>query len=240
MVIHFFSYQNLFAQENEFLTIYTELYEPFIIEKENKLTGPYIDSFKKILTLNNIKYELSKAPNRRSLKTIEKEINTCVFSTNYSPESSETSLYVSKLSKMKIWAFTLKSNKNIKVNKLKDLKKYNIGAIDISEVSDILSTNSIEHTSILRSSSATKMLLSKRFDILISDINLDIQNDKEFNKIQKLMPIITVEKWLICNQKTNPILIKKLKEIFKKGLFADSVKDIWANYNLIDIYNASK
>ena len=240
IISSFTLHKNTFSQENEILTIYAEPFEPFIIEKNTELNGPYIDAFKKISLLNNIKYKLINVPIRRAINEVRNKKNICVFAANYSPEMAETALYVSKLSKMEIWAFSLKSKKNIKIRKISDLKKYHVGAIDISEIRDILSLNGINYTSIFHSSSGLKMLISNRFDVLISDINIDIQYKNDSQKIKKLIPIISVEKWLICNQNSDITLIKKLKTAFVGGLFSDSVREIWNKYGLINFYNNSR
>lgn len=238
LTLFILSFFPTFAHDNKIILL-SEAMEPFIKDNSGKLSGPFIEAFLKIATENKIELEFQKVPIRRALKDIEKLNNHCVFAANYSPETSETLLYVSRLSEIKIWAYSLKQ-RNININNIKNLNKYKIGAVDIAEVRDILSLNSIQYTPIFRSASAMQMLLSNRFDILIGDINLELLNKQDTKKIKQNIPIITVEKWLICNHNLSQQIVKKLKTAYVYGLFAPNTKEIWKKYDMIKFYNANK
>lgn len=231
-------YLPVFSQSNKIILL-AETMEPFIIEKNDKLTGPFIEAFQIIANEHDIEFEFQKTPTRRGLKDIEKTPNHCVFSANYSPETSEILLYVSKLAQLKIWAYSAKKN-NINLKSIQNLKKYKVGVIDIAEVKDILSLNGIQYSLIFKSDSAIKMLLSNRFDILISDINLDLLNKEDTKKIKPNLEIFKVEKWLICNNNLKQQLVKKLREALSEALFSSKTKEIWQKYNMIKFYNTNR
>ncbi|WGL60897.1 transporter substrate-binding domain-containing protein [Pigmentibacter sp. JX0631] len=231
-------FMSAFAQSNK-ITLLTEAMEPFITEKNQLLTGPFIEAFQKIANDQNIEYEFQKTPIRRGLKDIEKMPNHCVFSANYSPETSEILLYVSKLAQLKIWAYSAKKS-NINLKSIQNLKKYKVGVIDIAEVKDILSLNGVQYSLIFKSDSAIKMLLSNRFDILVSDINLDLLNKDDTKKIKPNLEILTVEKWLICNNNLKQQLIKKLREALSEALFSTKTKEIWQKYNMLKFYTTNR
>lgn len=238
LVFYSILFLSAFAK-NEKIILLTEELEPFITEKSENLSGPFIEAFTRIAQQHDIDFEFQKVPIRRALKDVEKFANNCVFAANYSPETSETLLYVSRLSEMKIWAYSLQ-NRNIAFKSLQSLKNNRVGAIDISEVRDLLSLNGIQYTPIFRNSSAIKMLLSQRFDVLIGDINLEFIEKTDSKKIKPHLQVLTVEKWLICNQNLNKQTLRKLKSALSEGLFPTSTKKIWEKYNMGKFYQANR
>lgn len=223
------------------LKIYINDFEPFISKNDNKIEGPYLDAFKQLAMNSRLKYEFEFVPTKRALSEIEKKKNHCILAANYDPGIAETSLYVSRISKIVVWAYGRKSKEELRVNNLSDFAKHTIGVIDISEVHDILSQENIsKFETIKHRSSGLEMLQANRFEILITDIDITSENTNTSKKVFKLFPILTAERWFICNSETDFETIRLLKSMLKEGLFASSVKNVWVKYGLKNLYESSR
>jgi hypothetical protein len=84
------------------------------------------------------------------------------------------------------------------------------------------------------------MLQANRFEILITDVDITSENTNTSKKVFKLFPILTAERWFICNPETDFETIRLLKSMLKEGLFATSVKNVWVKYGLKNIYESSR
>lgn len=163
----------------ERIQIYTENYPPYNMMENNKLSGFAVDIAREILNRIGSKKENSEIRLEswsRGYSLALKKKNNMIFSTTRTQHREKLFKWVGPISKTSIGLFAKKSKK-IKIENIKDIQKYKVGAVlkDIGE--QLLVQNDIEKKSIQSISGkdvinlSFKKLKNNRIDLFAYEIN---------------------------------------------------------------------
>ncbi|MGQ5523021.1 hypothetical protein ACUHMQ_07150 [Chitinimonas sp. PSY-7] len=217
----------------ERLEVYGETYLPFLVEQKGSLTGPYAEAFAVLARQQGIEVHYVAMPTKRLLQLLERQPNTCGLAVNFSPGSAETLIFLGRVAPIMISVFA-KQGKIGRLNNIEDLRRYRIGAIDIAEVRDALDIAGITYEPLSQASRGVSMLIANRFDLLLSDTLPELTDTPAVTRVFNLARF---ERWVACNNQIMPVTATKLRKVLSEGVFAESVRQIWARYGLQTYYD---
>lgn len=225
------------ASAQPVLNIYADAYPPFIQINGEGLSGPYVDVFARLAKQQGLEIHFQAKPMRRLLKIVTTEPNSCGLGVHFSAENAETLRYVARIAPITLAVYarqgTVKPLSNIEL-----LRNYRIGAIDVAELRALLDNAAIRYELLPKASQGIAMLQAGRFDLLISDVLPElITTPVRGSKIQRVMVLARVERWLACNPQLPSGLQKGLRTSLTLGVFGDSMADIWQQHDLSSVYD---
>ncbi|MBA6264222.1 ABC transporter substrate-binding protein [Colwellia sp. Bg11-12] len=107
------------------LTLYTENWAPYqYTDPQGNVKGSSIAKVKKVLDAANWPYEIQVVPWARAIFQIHVVPNSLIFSIARIPERENKYHWLGLLNTVKSKLITSSENKDIKINKLSDIKKY--------------------------------------------------------------------------------------------------------------------
>ncbi|MCP4160897.1 MAG: amino acid ABC transporter substrate-binding protein [Deltaproteobacteria bacterium] len=138
LIVSFLIFHSItLAQNIDDIKYITEDYPPYNFKEDGKLKGISVDLM--VLMLQKLKSKLLRSdiklyPWARGYYYVQTTPNTCLFAMTRSRKREKLFKWVGPYSPNPIVLFALKS-KNIRINSIKDLKRYQIGVVrdDISE-----------------------------------------------------------------------------------------------------------
>jgi hypothetical protein len=213
------------------LTVLVEPATPFVIERAGPPTGPYVDAFQQLVGAQGLQTTVLAMPMRRALLTAQQKPDTCILALNYAPETTEVMVYLGRVAPMYVWAYA-RHDAALPIRNLGDLKSYAVGSIDIAEVRQVLGEAGIRYEPLVQMTRGVQMLQAKRFDVLIGDVGPALATDASGVQLDRLFTVTRVERWLACNPHTDRASLAALRQGLREGLFAESVRGIWARYGL--------
>lgn len=224
------------ASAEPVLNIYADAYPPFIQIRAEGLSGPYVDVLTRLAKQRGIAVNLQAKPMRRLLKIVATEPNSCGLGVHFSAENAETLRYVARIAPITLAVYarqgTVKPLSNIEA-----LRNYRIGVIDVAELREILDNAAIRYELLPKAGLGIAMLQAGRFDLLISDVLPElIATPARGSKIQRVMVLARVERWLVCNPQLPSGTLKDLRASLTLGVFGDQMADIWQQYGLNSVY----
>ncbi|MGY3852595.1 hypothetical protein ACW5W8_07095 [Aeromonas aquatilis] len=224
------------ASAGPVLNIYADAYPPFIQVTGEQLSGPYVDVFARLAKQQGIEINLQAKPMRHLLKIVATEPNSCGLGVHFSAENAETLRYVARIAPITLAVYarqgTVKPLSNIEA-----LRNYRIGAIDVAELREILDNAAIRYELLPKAGLGIAMLQAGRFDLLISDELPElITSPRHKNRLQRVMILARVERWLVCNPQLSSGTLKDLRASLTLGVFGDQMADIWQQYGLNSVY----
>ncbi len=118
--------QLAFAQQ---LTIYTEEFPPFNFSQEGKISGVSTEVVQRVLSDAGFKAKFVSLPWEQAYGQVQQKENALIYSISRRPNRENLFKWVGILTPTTYSVFGLASRKDIRVNKLEDLKKYRIGVV---------------------------------------------------------------------------------------------------------------
>ncbi len=180
-----------FAEFADTFSIITEIYPPYNFLEKEKLQGISVDLMVLMLGKVNSKQtreDIKLWPWARGYRDVLEKRNTCLFSTTRTKKREDLFKWVGPISPTTISIFA-KKKRNIKINKIDDLRKYKIGVVidDIGEqllVTAGIALNNLERMGgvhVIRSS--LKKLNRERIDLFSYEENAVkwVMKTKDFN-----------------------------------------------------------
>jgi len=214
-----------------------DVYPPFITRHGQETAGPMIESVKLLLAHQHIEPVFEVMPTSRILRVLPQSAKTCAFAIPFDPSLAETVIYLARVAPITLSVFSARKDMQALRN-VEELRGYQIGALDIAEIRDLLDSHGIRYFPIRPEADATRMLLAHRFDLLISDSEMEIQRDS--NEINKVMTLARVERWLACEKSMPPATLSALRTALKEGVFPPDTRSIWDQQGLGDFYNGAR
>lgn len=117
------------------LTIYTTELPPFSYIEGRNISGLSTEVVKRALESAGINYTIEILPWEQAYKSVQEKPNTMIYSITRSKERENLFKWVGMLTLVTYSVQALQSRKDIKIEKLSDMKNYNIGTVndDITE-----------------------------------------------------------------------------------------------------------
>lgn len=217
------------AKATESLEIYADVYPPFVDYRSGRLSGPFIDAFDALLKEHGISAHYSTMPSKRIMQLLPQKPNSCALAVHFSPGDAETVSFVAPVSPITLSVYGLRE-KPMTIHNIEDLRRYSVGVIDIAEARDLLDASNIPYVPVPFAAHAREMLEARRFDLLISDSELELESGS--SNITRIFTLARLERWLACQNSLPPKTLRALRQALQDGVYAESVRPIWKRYEL--------
>jgi polar amino acid transport system substrate-binding protein len=109
------------------LTILTEEYPPFNYSQEGKITGVSTEVVQQVMATTGYEYTIKSLPWSEAYERAQKEKNTLIYSISRRKKREPLFKWIGVLTPTTYSVKALASRKDIKIDKLEDMKKYKIG-----------------------------------------------------------------------------------------------------------------
>ncbi len=225
------------------LTIVTEQLPPFQMQSADGVTGYATEIIKAILLEAKIDFKITLYPWTRAYNLAIKKENTCIYSIARTSEREQLFQWTKPIASTNSSFIGLVSNKNIKMTKLEDAKKYITAVIKDDITHQLLLKNGFiegEHFYVVNNPNSLLKLLTtrKKIDLILVDY-LTIKYRAQYDHIDPKIftPYLHLNKkplnfYLACSKKTDPIIIDHISEsldnIKAKGVY-QKIIDKWLN-----------
>jgi len=113
----------------ESLTIYTEELPPLNFTQDSKITGLSTEVIEEVMKSTGFKYKIISLPWARAYKISQEEPNSFIYSISRRIKRENSFHWIGIIAPSSYSFFALKNRRDIKINKLEDLKKYQIGTV---------------------------------------------------------------------------------------------------------------
>ncbi len=222
-VISPFSY----AKKAITLTLVTENLPPFQMKTEGKVTGFATEVVMAALKYTPYKSHFILYPWSRSYNLAQKKENTCVYSISRTPEREKMFQWAGVIAKTNGHFIGLKTNKEIKINKLNDAKKYITAVIRDDYTHQLLLNNGFEeykHFYVVNNpDSLLKLLISrKNIDLILVDF-LTIPYRAKFSGIDASLFVsffklssTPLNFYLACSNNTSDSIVDNIAQSIDK------------------------
>jgi polar amino acid transport system substrate-binding protein len=199
-------------------------YPPYEYKENLELKGLSIDLLHEIFSLlKSPKNEIKLIPWKRAYEMALIHKNTVVFSTLRTKEREKSFYWVGPIYTESFGLFKLEERQDIKINTLKDAKKYTIGTISGTASEKLLLskgfTNKEHLSSVTYADQNIRMLLFNRVDLIVSSeaqVAFALKNTK--GNLKKVSNAYEIDNknigYFAFNIKTNKDLINKFRRAY--------------------------
>ena len=122
----FFSPTVVFA---EILTLYADHWEPYNYQKDGRVIGISTDLIRKAFVRAEVPHKIYIMPWKRAYLNTQAKPNTAFFTVNRTEERESQFKWVGPIFEQKVYVFSLKSRRDIEVNRLDDINNYRTGVL---------------------------------------------------------------------------------------------------------------
>ncbi len=225
----------IYAQER--ITVWAERFPPYGYEDASgKIVGLSTEIVQYIIVYSGIRVDKwTIAPWARAYKEAQKKPNTVLYTVVGSSKRRETFHLVGPISDRNQYFYRLKSRKDIVVNSIEDAKKYQIGSVYGTAVTDLMISKGLKPHRVTNHDQTIKMLLKGRLDLAI---HLDYSFAYIVNSIGEDMSTFEAvflfdssEKYYIAiNKDSSPLIVDKFLKSFKKLVDEGGLSKIQQRY----------
>ncbi|WP_266008551.1 hypothetical protein [Paucibacter sp. PLA-PC-4] len=224
------------ASAAQVLKIFVEPDPPFVLLRDGKPAGPYLEALQALLVGHKLSLQVTLMPHRRISAMLPISPGSCGLAIDFSPGEAETLSFVGRVAPVKLAVYALKGAPSVR--NIEDLRPYRVGAVDTAEVRDLLGAADIAFEPIAPTAQRTGMLQRKRFDYLVSDERPGMLDGDSGAQVQRVFVLARVDRWMACHAGLPPALLATLRLALQEGLFAESVRPIWVRAGLRPYYQA--
>ncbi len=222
------------ASATQVLKIFVEPDPPFVLLRDGKPAGPYLEALEALLAKQDLSLQVSLMPHRRISAMLPSSPGSCGLAINFSPGEAETLSFVGRVAPLKLSVYALKGAPSVR--NIEALRPYRVGAVDMADVRDLLGAADIAYEPVSPSAQRVGMLQRKRFDYLISDERPGMLDGDSGSQVQRVFVLARVDRWMACHSGLPPALLAALRLALQEGLFAESVRPIWVRAGLRPYY----
>lgn len=211
------------------LMFVTMNYPPYAYESNNKIQGFNIDILNEIFTRMNVKIEYKVVPWARAVKMIQEGDADAIFPFFKTKERELFTDYPNHFTTEPIAMFVLKESKIQYSGNLSQLSQYKFGRVrgysSGKEFDDAVKNNIVKIDKATHSELNLKKFFKKRFDILVDNkyVILDqLKKQNSLDKIEELSPLLIDSKaYLGFSKKRNHAEIIEKFNFFLKEIKLD-------------------
>ncbi len=217
----------------ETLTLFTEEFPPFNFTEHGKIKGASTEVVEAVITKTGFEYEIKSYPWARTYRMSQREPNSLIFSISRRSKREGLFKWIGIIVPSVQSVFALKDRSDIKIEKLEDLKQYEIGTTIEDARETYLINKGFEIDKLQRISGDTsylrnyKKLKMKRIDLWpMPDAVMNyIVNktgddpDKVLRKVFELSEMSTGGYYIAASLETKDEVVNKIRatlEDFKK------------------------
>ncbi|MCP3923480.1 MAG: amino acid ABC transporter substrate-binding protein [Desulfobacterales bacterium] len=210
------------------------------MRENGKLVGLSIELFHTIQKELKIKNRIHVYPWARAYKLATVEKNVLIFSIARVPSREKLFKWAGKIVRIKQDFYKLKSNKDININSIEDIKPFRVGVPRNDSRHQFLIKNNFRkiHT-VIRQQQAVKMLFKNRVNLIIEDPATLFYLTKKSNldplKLENVYSIkeMEVDLYFAFSKKTSDHIVNQFKFAFEKIRQTSAYNKIMKKYGLI-------
>lgn len=242
LLIFFLLNQSLTAQ---ILKIYTEELAPYNFTRNNKITGASTEIVKAVLKRSGFDYTIKIFPWTRSMKMAQHERNSFIYSINRLTKREKLYHWIGVLVPVNYFVYALTKRKDIRINKLSDMKKYKIGTTinDAREVFLISKGFTRKHFDSISGENSfernLKRLTTNRIELLPMPRGVMnyYSNELKYFSNKQVKPVFQLKEisnglYLAANLNTSKTIISKIRKSLKLFKKTKKYKKILNKWNL--------
>jgi len=216
------------------LKYYTEDYPPYNYYKDGKITGIAVETLKLVWKeTGESSKKISFVPWARGYQSALDEENAVLFSTTRIPERENMFKWACPIAEGTRFVLVGKTDKNIKVNSIKDASKYRIGVIRDDVAEQILIKEGINQDA-LDSTSKTGLNIKKlemgRIDLIaLGEKSLFAAIENEGYDVNNYKVYYVLKEAPLCfafNKKVDDKVVEKFQKALLKVVESDEYKKI--------------
>lgn len=227
---------------NTNITIIAEDYKPLSYLENNEFKGPNIDVLNLMLKKLHVKNKIKHLPWKRAYETILRDLNMGLISTTRTKEREDLFKWVGPLSVKKFNIYALKKS-HIKINKLDDLKEFQIGVERGTINEQMLLSRGIADSSLSKVNYTKQnmgMLLRRRVQlwaVASSTFHETLGENKTDSDLFELVYTLKIAKQYIAFNINMPDEIIKLwQDTFDELLKSGKIKEIFEKHKVSYLY----
>ncbi len=226
---------SLYAQER--INVWAEHFPPFgYTDESGKIVGLSTDIIQHIaidsgMTINSWRI----APWARAFKETQRSPNSILYTVVGNSERRKTFHLIGPVSDRNQYLYKLKSRKDIVVNSIEDAKKYVIGAVYGTAITDLLLSKGLKPHKVAKHDQTVKMLLKGRIDLVVHlDYSLACIAKSLGEKYSTFEPVLLVDGskkyYIAINKYSSPSVIENFENSFKKLKNSGALSKIQEKY----------
>jgi len=143
--------------------------------------------------------------------------------------------WVGPISDRNQYLYKLRSREDIVVNSIEDAKKYKLGAVYGTAVTDFLLSKGLKPYKVPNHDQTVKMLLAGRLDLIIHlDYSLAYISKKLGKNFSKFEPVLLVDGskkyYIVLNKDCSPIIVERFQHSFNKLVNSGGLREMQNKY----------
>lgn len=204
------------------VTIWAEDFEPYGYMEKGEIVGLSTDVVRFIVKDANIHVDSWTIPPwARALYQAENTPNAVLYTVVRRPEREKMFHWIGPVSDRNQYLFKLKSRQDIVLNSMEDAKKYKVGAVYGTAITDMLLSKGIQPYKVAKHDQTVKMLLAGRLDLVVHlDYSLAYIARKLGVSYSTFEPVLLVDGthkyYVVLNKDSTLWLVEKFETSFKK------------------------
>lgn len=212
------------------VTIVTEDYPPFNMQKDNNTVGISTDILRGALQKAGIDYKISMFPWARAYDMAMNDANTCVYSTTRTEEREGLFKWVGPLVRND-WVLFGRSD-SPKLSSLSDAKNYTIGGYQGDALTNYLKAQGLKVDEANADRLNPQKLQAKRIDYWAAGAALGpyVASREGVTGLVPELQIKETQMFLACNKGVSDEVVTKLNAAIKQMMDDGTVKTINAHY----------
>jgi hypothetical protein len=218
------------------LEVFGSPYPPLLLERQGGLGGPFAAAFEQLAHAQGIAVSYVSVPERRVLLETGHKADRCALGVPFDPGASETLSYVGPLAPITLAVYARRGALPRPIGNVSELGRYPVGALDGSEVRDILLTAGVPYQPLGDAAKGWRMLAADRFRLLVSD--QPPPPDLPASAFVRVFTLARLERWVACQAGTAPATLAALRRALREGAFSAASRPIWQHYRLDSYYLA--
>ncbi len=225
---------SILAQE---ITVWAEKFPPYGYEDETgKIVGISTEIVQYIIKDTGLKagnWEI--APWNRAFKMTQRIPNSVLYTVVRKPNREDMFHWIGPISDRNQYIYKLRSRKDIVVNSIDDAKKYNLGAVMGTAITDLLITEGLKPREVYNHDETVKLLLHGRLDLIVHlDYSLAYIAKGLGVEFSTFEPVLLVDGskkyYIVINKNSSPSIIEKFQASFKKLVHSGGLSEIQQKY----------
>jgi len=209
----------------ETITLFTEELPPYSMESDGRITGVTVDIVTELFRRADYAFEVRKVPWQRAYLMARTKTNSCAFPVQRSQENEALFHWVSPIVISRS-AFYTRSDRELNIRVLDDVRSLRIGSYRGSGVADYLMSQGFELDLTTEDSQNLRKLQLGRLDVWAADTLTApyLADQLGADPIKEQLVYLTVLRALACNLDTREATIFSLNHTLH-SMYADGTID---------------
>jgi polar amino acid transport system substrate-binding protein len=200
------------------LLVVTEQFAPYNFEAMGEARGISTRVVQAVLNHAGLEADIEFYPWPRAYRYAQTKPNTLIYSIARIPEREDLFEWIGAIAPYQTSLYKLRSREDIKIESLRDARKYRVGASQADVITTYLEGQGFEALEVARNDEiAIGMLAHDRIDVAaLDEASLgyrSIEAGIDYSHLERVLPIegLTGELYIAMSLKSNPDLVETLR-----------------------------